>query len=93
MPSRPFVKSDANGPCAWRVVDPGSVLRLLRRAIKTAATPPMGPVFLALPMDVLDAPNSEPIARTSPGSRLLFPTMRRSRRPRGSCRAPSVRSS
>ena len=64
--ARPFVKSDANGPCAWRVVDPGSVLRLLRRAIKTAATPPMGPVFLALPMDVLDAPNSEPIVRTSP---------------------------
>jgi benzoylformate decarboxylase len=57
--ARPFVKSDQNGPCAWRVVDPGSLLRLLRRAIKTAATPPMGPVFLALPMDVLDMPNTE----------------------------------
>ncbi|NVO16699.1 MAG: thiamine pyrophosphate-binding protein [Rhodoplanes sp.] len=54
--ARPFVKSDHNGPCAWRVVDPGSLLRLTRRAIKTAATPPMGPVFLALPMDVLDQP-------------------------------------
>ena len=73
VPSRPFVKSDANGPCAWRVVDPGSVLRLLRRAIKTAATPPMGPVFLALPMDVLDAPNSEPIARTSPVFAAVIP--------------------
>jgi len=64
--ARPFVKSDANGPCAWRVVDPGSLLRLLRRAIKSAATPPMGPVFLALPMDVLDQPNTEAIARSFP---------------------------
>lgn len=64
--ARPFVKADANGPCAWRVVDPGSLLRLLRRAIKTAATPPTGPVFLALPMDVLDQPNSEAIARSFP---------------------------
>lgn len=64
--ARPFVKSDHNGPCAWRAVDPGSLLRLLRRAIKTAATPPMGPVFLALPMDVLDQPNTEPLHRTLP---------------------------
>jgi benzoylformate decarboxylase len=26
--ARPFVKSDHNGPCAWRVVDQGSLLRL-----------------------------------------------------------------
>jgi benzoylformate decarboxylase len=64
--ARPFVKSDQNGPCAWRVVDPGSVLRLLRRAIKTAATPPMGPVFLALPMDVLDLPNTEAVQPSQP---------------------------
>ncbi|MEJ2229375.1 MAG: thiamine pyrophosphate-binding protein [Alphaproteobacteria bacterium] len=64
--ARPFVKSDYNGPCAWRVVDPGSLLRLLRRAIKTAATPPYGPVFLTLPMDILDLPNTEEIARTLP---------------------------
>ena len=38
-----------------RVVDPSSTLRVLRRAIKIAATPPIGPVFVALPMDVLDA--------------------------------------
>lgn len=49
---------------ATRVVDPGSVLRVLRRAIKIASTPPMGPVFVALPMDVLDAPNDEPIFPT-----------------------------
>ena len=33
---------------ATRVVDPGSLLRVLRRALKMAATPPMGPVFVAL---------------------------------------------
>jgi benzoylformate decarboxylase len=48
-----------------RVVDPGSLLRVLRRAIKMAATPPMGPVFVDLPMDVLDAPAEEPIVRSS----------------------------
>ncbi|WP_199729115.1 thiamine pyrophosphate-binding protein, partial [Corallococcus sp. CA053C] len=49
---------------ATRVVDPGSVLRVLRRAIKIASTPPMGPVFVALPMDVLDAPNDEAVFPT-----------------------------
>jgi benzoylformate decarboxylase len=48
-----------------RVVDPGSLLRVLRRAMKEAATPPMGPVFVSLPMDVLDAPNDEEIVATS----------------------------
>jgi thiamine pyrophosphate-dependent acetolactate synthase large subunit-like protein len=48
-----------------RVVDPGSLLRVLRRAMKEAATPPMGPVFVSLPMDVLDAPNDEEIVPTS----------------------------
>jgi benzoylformate decarboxylase len=47
------------------VVDPNSVLRVLRRAIKIAATPPMGPVFVCLPADVLDAPNDEPVVPTS----------------------------
>ena len=58
-----------------RVVDPTSLLRVLRRAVKIAATPPMGPVFVCLPADVLDAPNSEmvmptsiPSARTSPAA-------------------------
>jgi benzoylformate decarboxylase len=50
---------------ATRVVDPSSLLRVIRRAIKIAATPPMGPVFVALPMDVLDAPNEEEIIPTS----------------------------
>jgi thiamine pyrophosphate-dependent acetolactate synthase large subunit-like protein len=50
---------------ATRVVDPASLLRVLRRAIKMAATPPMGPVFVSLPLDVLDAPNNEAIVPTS----------------------------
>jgi len=50
---------------ATRVVDPSSLLRVLRRAIKMAMTPPMGPVYVCLPMDILDAPNNEEIVPTS----------------------------
>src|SRR6516165_1903868 len=50
---------------ATRVVDSSSLLRVLRRAIKMAATPPMGPVFVCLPMDALDAPNGEDVSPTS----------------------------
>lgn len=50
---------------ATRVVDSASLLRVLRRAIKIAATPPMGPVFVCLPMDILDAPNDEEVVPTS----------------------------
>ncbi|WP_248962181.1 thiamine pyrophosphate-binding protein [Sphaerisporangium perillae] len=46
---------------ATRVTDPSSVLRVLRRAVKIAMTPPRGPVFVALPLDVLDQPNDEPV--------------------------------
>lgn len=50
---------------ATRVVHPGSLLRVLRRAVKIATTAPAGPVFVALPMDVLDAPNDEPVLATT----------------------------
>ena len=50
---------------ATKVHDPSSVLRVLRRAIKIASTPPMGPVFVSLPMDILDAPNEEEVIPTS----------------------------
>src|SRR5215211_8407495 len=50
---------------ATRVLDPSSVLRVLRRAIKIASTAPMGPVFVCCPADVLDAENDEPIFPTS----------------------------
>ena len=51
---------------AGRVTHPSSLLRMLRRAIKIATTPPTGPVFLALPMDVLDAPNAEEVVPAAP---------------------------
>ncbi len=50
---------------AARAIHPGSVLRLLRRCIKIAGTPPYGPVFLALPQDVLDAGNDEEVVPTA----------------------------
>jgi benzoylformate decarboxylase len=50
---------------ATRVVHPESVLRVLRRAVKIAMTPPRGPVFVALPMDVLDLPTTEPAVPTT----------------------------
>jgi thiamine pyrophosphate-dependent acetolactate synthase large subunit-like protein len=50
---------------AGRVTHHTSLLRMLRRAIKIATTPPMGPVFLALPMDVLDTLNTETVVPTS----------------------------
>ena len=49
---------------AARVIHPGSLLRLLRRCVKMAATPPFGPVFLAVPQDILDQPNDEPVLPT-----------------------------
>ena len=56
---------------ATRVVHPSSLLRVLRRAIKEATTPPMGPVFVSLPMDILDAPNEEEVV---PSARLVTRT-------------------
>ncbi len=46
------------------VTEPKNLLRTLRRAIKIAATPPMGPVYVCLPMDILDAINDEEIIPT-----------------------------
>jgi len=54
------------------VTDAASVLRTLRRAIKIAATPPMGPVYVCLPADVLDMPAVEEVAPTSiPSTRVI----------------------
>ncbi|MFN0069963.1 MAG: thiamine pyrophosphate-binding protein [Chloroflexota bacterium] len=54
------------------VSHPSSLLRVLRRAIKIAATPPMGPVYVCLPMDVLDAEIDEPIVPTFiPSTRVI----------------------
>jgi sulfopyruvate decarboxylase TPP-binding subunit len=59
---------------ATRVVDPSSLLRVLRRAVKIAATPPMGPVFVCLPADVLDAPNHEEVRPTDVPRTRVLPT-------------------
>ncbi|MGE5765503.1 MAG: thiamine pyrophosphate-binding protein [Mycobacterium leprae] len=49
---------------ATRVIHSGSLLRLVRRCVKIAATPPFGPVFLSVPQDILDQPNDEPVLPT-----------------------------
>ncbi len=58
---------------ATMVTDPASTLRVLRRAIKIAATPPMGPVYVCLPQDVLDEFAAEPIRPTSIPSTRVAP--------------------
>jgi thiamine pyrophosphate-dependent acetolactate synthase large subunit-like protein len=58
---------------ATMVLDPASVLRVLRRAIKIAATPPMGPVYVCLPADILDAPVVEQVYPTSIPSTRVSP--------------------
>jgi thiamine pyrophosphate-dependent acetolactate synthase large subunit-like protein len=47
-----------------QVTDSRSLLRVLRRAIKIASTPPMGPVYVCLPQDVLDELAREPVRPT-----------------------------
>jgi benzoylformate decarboxylase len=54
------------------VLDQRSLLRTLRRAIKVAATPPMGPVYVCLPADILDMPAVEQVVPTSiPSTRVV----------------------
>tara|TARA_A100001011_G_scaffold132422_1_gene139546 strand:- start:2912 stop:4633 length:1722 start_codon:yes stop_codon:yes gene_type:complete len=43
------------------VQHPSSLLRMVRRAIKVASTPPCGPVYLCLPEDILDSEITEEI--------------------------------
>lgn len=58
---------------AARVTHPSSVLRLLRRAVKIAMTPPRGPVVLVLPADVMDELTTEPAVPTSIPSTRVAP--------------------
>lgn len=54
------------------VSDSRSLLRTIRRAIKIAATPPMGPVYVCLPMDILDQINEEEVFPTCiPSTRVI----------------------
>ncbi len=50
-----------------------SLLRTLRKAIKIAATPPMGPVYVCLPMDILDEINEEEVFPTCIPSTKVLP--------------------
>src|SRR5919197_1062055 len=63
---------------AYEVPRPDDLPRAVRRAIKVAMTPPTGPVFLALPMDVLEetadvnlSPATRPDLRPGPLPELL----------------------
>lgn len=58
---------------ATRVIDPSSVLRVLRRAVKIAMTPPTGPVLVVLPADVLDQVTTEPALPTAVPSTRVAP--------------------
>ena len=55
------------------VMKPSSLLRVLRRAIKIATTPPMGPVYVCVPMDILDAPVVEEVRPSSFPSTKVVP--------------------
>lgn len=46
---------------ATMVRDRHSLLRVIRRAVKVATTPPMGPVYVCLPADILDQINDEEV--------------------------------
>ena len=41
------------------ISDVSNIPMMVRRAVKTALTPPMGPVFLGLPMDVMEAETTD----------------------------------
>ncbi len=55
------------------VMEPSSLLRIVRRAIKIATTPPMGPVYVCVPVDILDAPVVESVRPTSFPSTKVVP--------------------
>ncbi len=50
-----------------------NLLRTLRKAIKIASTPPMGPVYVCLPADVMDEINEESLFPTSILSTKVYP--------------------
>jgi benzoylformate decarboxylase len=60
---------------ATMVLDRSSLLRVLRRAIKIAGTPPMGPVYVCMPMDILDEPAVEEVRPTQLPSTRVVPEM------------------
>ena len=70
--ARPYTK------WSYEIPSPTDLPRAVRRALKVALTPPTGPVFLSLPMDVLEesadvdlAPTARPDLRPGPLPELL----------------------
>ena len=70
--ARPYTK------WSYEISRPEDLPQAVRRAIKVAMTPPTGPVFLSLPMDVLEAsadfdlsPTTRPDLRAGPLPELL----------------------
>jgi benzoylformate decarboxylase len=70
--ARPYTK------WSYEIPSPADLPRAVRRALKVAMTPPTGPVFLSLPMDVLEesadvdlAPTPRPDLRPGPLPELL----------------------
>jgi benzoylformate decarboxylase len=69
LPEEPFLGGElvalaaplAKG--AWEVSEPAELPAAMARAVRTALTPPRGPVMLSLPMDVQAAPAPAPHAR------------------------------
>lgn len=57
------------------VTDSRSLLRTIRKATKIAATPPMGPVYICLPMDILDQINNEEVYPVTIPSTRVIPEM------------------
>ncbi|MBF2073093.1 MAG: thiamine pyrophosphate-binding protein [Synechococcales cyanobacterium C42_A2020_086] len=55
------------------VMEPSSLLRVLRRAVKVATTPPMGPVYVCLPLDILEAPAVEEVKPSTMLSTRVLP--------------------
>jgi len=51
---------------AAEVLDPAAIPTMVRRAVRTALTPPTGPVFLALPLDVMLAETDADPERLGP---------------------------
>lgn len=66
LPGAPFLGGDVVGLArplvkgAWEAAAPDELPGLLSLAVRTALTPPRGPVVLSLPLDVQAAPAPEP---------------------------------
>lgn len=58
---------------ATRIVHKDTVLLTLRKAIKIAMTPPCGPVFVEMPLDVLDQENDEDVVKTTVVNTVTIP--------------------